>query len=112
MKLILCFVIISLLSCGTFQPVKIEGEPQECNDTWTFVALANEMSGVFNKDTQLATTALTLVTVTYQRCITARELIKKQKRFDKCVVMIYGDKPQRKQDNYKKYADFSDCLNF
>lgn len=110
MKYLIIIPILFLVTCKSFQPITVPGEPPECNDMYTFMKLSTEMDGIFSKDTNTATTVLTLVTMTYTKCQEARSEQKKQIKFNTCVSIVYGEKLQPKAENYKKYADFMDCL--
>jgi len=103
-------VLIIIFGCNTFEPVVIKGQPEQCNDFYTLVKLSNGMKGIISKENTSVATVLNMANTVYSKCETARINQKKQKRFDDCVKIIYGDKLLPKEENYRKYADFADCL--
>lgn len=103
------FSILVFLSCGSFEPVRIQGEPQECNDKYTLMKFTTKLMGVFKKDSPSATTAMTLITLQHKECEEARERQRKELRRKECILLIYGPELLPKEENYKKYADFLEC---
>ena len=107
--IILLALCIFIFSGCSFKMVKIEGQPDQCNDYYTLVKLSDGMKGVFSKENTSVATVLTMANTVYAKCETAREELKKQKRFEDCIKIIYGPELLPKQENYKQYADFIDC---
>ena len=73
MKILFIILFVFLLGCSSFEPIKIEGEPQVCNDMYTFMAYSLKLQGTFKKDTISSANVMTIVTLLYQRCEAARK---------------------------------------
>lgn len=121
LSLALLMFIVSV-GCGTGQAKKTRPvtDPMECHDMDGFRHLAGKMVGIISKENTTATIALTLVTTAYADCKTERKILIKKKenevirlreqyRFESCKRMIYGAEVLKKEEDYKKYADFADC---
>lgn len=110
---------IFLMGCNTtpFKPTIIKGQPDKCNDMYTLMDFTTKLQGIFSKGNSAATTALTLMTLSYGECSKERDKIKadqkekaRQKRFDDCRTMIYGAELLPKEENYKRYSEFLECI--
>lgn len=114
---------IFLMGCNTNQ-VKVQRpttEPMECHDMDRFLDLAGKMVGILSKENTTAAASITLVTTSYADCKTERKNIinkkelqaiekARQKRFDDCRNMIYGPELLPKEENYKRYSEFLECI--
>jgi len=101
--IVLIFVFLS--GCSSFK--QNENDPPSCNDKINFLRIIAKTNGVFNKS---GTTAfMTLLTLSYADCKKDRTDIKKEKIFEDCKKMIYGEKLLPKSENYKRYTDFLEC---
>lgn len=107
--IIIGFLIGSvILGCNT-NSKRMYSQPRDCDDMDRFVNMTSKLTGIFSKENTSAAVALNLVTLSWAECRKARNEADKKEIFDKCFLMIYGNKPEPKKENYKKYADFADC---
>lgn len=105
----ICLNIIFISGCSTFKPVIIPGQPDECNDMYTTGKIIDSLTGVFDKDTRAVSGALTLYTLNYTDCKQARKELRKEKRWNECLKMIYGSELKPIKINYRKYSEFLEC---
>lgn len=89
--------IILLSGCKTFEPVIIDGQPDECNDFYTVM----KYYSVEGKDSAFVGTV-------YNECKTARTEKRKQEKEKHCKQLFYGSDVIDKND-YKKYNQYLEC---
>ncbi len=88
-----------LFGCKSFDPVQIKDQPAECNDMYSAMRLVVLMG---SKESNL-------VALSMPECQKVRQKIRKDAQNDKCQKRVFGESAVNRED-YKKYAEFSDCL--
>ena len=109
---VILFLVLSV-SCNSFERVEVEGQPDECNDMYTFMAYSIKLKEFLKSDDNVKPMT-TLIATWSVKCDQARKHIKEEKenkaRRAECIKLIYGPELLSKKDNYKKYSDFLECL--
>lgn len=102
---VICLMILSgagnilfLTGCKSFDPVVIQGQPDECNDFYSVL----KYYSVEGKDSAFVGTV-------YNECKTARSAVRLSAREKQCKELIYGQAELNKSD-YKKYSEYQECL--
>lgn len=102
---VICLLIISgaaniflLSGCKSFDPVVVQGQPDECNDFYSVL----KYYSVEGKDSAFVGTV-------FNECKIARSAIRLQIREKHCKELIYGASEFNKSD-YKKYSEYQECL--
>lgn len=102
-KIIMILLVITLASfaacsgCKSFEPVTIEGQPDECNDFYS--VLRYYVKGGADS---------AFVGTVYQECKAARSENRKALREKHCKELFFGAGNVDKTD-YKRYAEYIEC---
>lgn len=99
-KIIFMMIIFSafiFVSCKNFDPIVIQGQPDECNDFYSVLKyyVKNGADSAF-------------VGTVYQECKAARAENRKAIREKHCKELFFGAGLVDKTD-YKRYAEFIEC---
>jgi hypothetical protein len=91
-------VLFGSTKCTFFSPVRIEGQPEECNDWYTSMKydIKNKSGG-------------TMSALTYPDCQRARALKRKIQVQEHCRKQVFGQEIIDKE-NYKKYNLYLECI--
>lgn len=90
MLLMIIWMAILVSSCA-FEPVRIEGIPEECNMAYSVMKLSNKMD-----DKSIAVVPMNKCMAVLQR--------------DRCRDEVYGKGNSVNYSDAKKYRDYAECL--
>lgn len=96
--LMLALAIAFTVSCKTFKPIELEGQPKECEDFYTTMSYYSSMGSADSA----------FVGTVYNECKTARASERRALREKHCKEMFFGAVEIDKRE-YEKYVQYLEC---
>lgn len=97
--IILCLFLILVVSCKTYKPITIQGQPDECNDFYSVMSYYYSLDKIDSA----------FVGTVYNECKQARTEKRKCVREAHCKQLFYGNSELDKT-NYQKYSQYLECV--